>query len=614
MTSVSTGARRGLSHAWFTSSLPAWPRLVAALAIAAAAWVVWAPALRTIFRPTSDNVGWVHESFNEGFVNPGAGVEVSGFTPCTDGWCLGPNSSGTLVYRFNSQFEVPFLNLWFYAPPQGTSQLSVSVNRGASYQGVSGNSSLAAATVDLGIRVSRGQEVWLKFDATNPTANQVLVVDEIKILYRPESAPRLPSSWTAFAIVVSFGLAIVVLCRRWPLALSTLLILAAGAALRYDAAAALASNALDPDAITYRMYAALMHPFTETGVFSARFGVREPLYILAVWTYATLFGGSDFGLRLMTVIFSTACVWAGLRLGRRLFGDAAGQVIGLVIALNGVLIAEAARGLRLEFEIVLAMAYYALAFTRTWPKVIPAAVVLSLLGGLLVLTRSTYLPVFLVLNTYALYRPGLAGFKSWAVGVIISIVIVVGMVAPYRYQMYKNHGDAFYDGAIYARWLANAEFAGRPGFPTVAELQKDSVVGPPITYREYLFGLHTLTEVFTGMARGSWKLFRQMLVCPLGRWPMSPACANVNAVFQALAAFGLIAALFIRRYRWIPLAVVALGLPVSFLYDRGLVELHRHTYSAYPLVLFAAVLTVVLAWQAVTERRFTRAVLQPDAR
>lgn len=614
MTSVSTGARRGLSYAWFTPSLPAWPRFVAALAIAAAAWVYWAPAVRTIFRPASAAVGWVHESFNGGFVNPGAGVEVSGFTPCTDGWCLGPNSSGTLVYRFNAQFEVPFLNLWLYTPQQGTSQLSVSVNRGASYQGVSSNGWLLAAVVDLGIRVSRGQDVWLKFDATNPTAQTVLVVDELKILNRNEPVSRRPSSRTVLVIVVSFGLAIVVLCRRWPLALSTLLILAAGAALRYDAAAALANNALDPDAIQYQAYAALMRPFTETGVFSARFGMREPLFILAAWTYASLFGGSDFGLRLLTVILSTACIWAVLRLGRRLFGDAAGQVIGLVIALNGVLIAEAPRGLRLELEIVLAMAYYALAFTRTWPKVIPAAVVLSFLGGLLVLTRSTYLPVFLLLNTYALYRPGLAGFKSWVVGVIISIVIVVGMVAPYRYQMYKIHGDAFYDGAIYARWLANAEFAGRPGFPTIAELQKDSVVGPRITYREYLFGLHTKTELVTGMARGSWKLFRHMLVCPLGRWPMSPACANINAVFQAMAAFGLIAAVFVRRYRWMPLAVVALELPVSFLYDRGLVEPYRHTYSSYPLVLFAAVLTVVLAWQAVTERRVTRAVLQPDAR
>jgi hypothetical protein len=120
--------------------------------------------------------------------------------------------------------------------------------------------------------------------------------------------------------------------------------------------------------------------------------------------------------------------------------------------------------------------------------------------------------------------------------------------------------------------------------------------------------------LIVGFSRGFWKLYREMLICPLGRVAPSVYCPPVNAAFQIIAAIGLVLALRSRRYRWIPLAFVLFELPVSFLYDRLLVEPHRHTYSSFPLVLFAAVLTVTMAWQAIAQRRFEPTALQQEAR
>jgi hypothetical protein len=478
MTSLTGAARRGVSHAWLKPTLPAWPRLLASLAIAVAAWIVWAPTLRAIFTPVPHADGSFHENFNNGNLIGGEKVESNGFTPCPDGWCLGARSSGGLTYRFVAKHPLPFLKLWFYVPENGENRLWVSTDRGATYQFVSRNTSLRGDTVDLGVRVGSGQDIWLKFEANNPGVNQALVIDECMVLFLSAKPTNLPHDGkVVFGIVVSFGLAVVVLCRRWPLALSTVLILALGAMFRYEQAITLLHVGLEPDAMGYRFYATVMRPFTEDGILSGKYGMREPLFIFMASVYVQLFGDSDFGLRLLTVILSIVSIWTVLRLGRGLFGVATGQVIGLLLAASGVFIEEAPRGLRMEFEIILCSAYFGAAFIKVWPGVMRQAAVLSVLGGLMVLTRSTYLPVVLALNAYVFFRPGPEGLKSWGwvkswvAAMTVTVLVLAAMIAPYRYNMYRIHGDAFFDGAMYARWLANFEFAGTPGYPTVAELQ-----------------------------------------------------------------------------------------------------------------------------------------------
>jgi SAM-dependent methyltransferase len=596
-------------------ALNSWgPRLLAAFVIVGVAWTYWAPVLRTTFGPTGAIVPLLHETFTDGSVVPPQQAEVTGYTPCEDGWCLEPGASGTLTYHFTAPPQNLRLDLWFYQPPKGTNKLWISVDGGKSHQTITENAKHTGSRLDLGVRPRPGQPVQLRFDAFNGGDSRALVVGDIKISYRTHPPPVLPGRAQVAALVLSFGLGIVVLCRRWPLALSTVVILAIGAALRFSEAAELVDAVLDPDAGDYRAFGDLMRVFTENGFFSARFGIREPLFVFVVHVYGAVFGSSDFGLRLLTVILSTVSIYAVLRVGRGLFGDIPGQAIGLAMALNGPLIFESARGLRLELELVLCMAYFAVAFLWKWPKALPAVIATSLVGGLLVLTRSTYLPVVVALNAYALCLKGGGfkrlltggGFRQWVTGMAVTAAILALCVVPHRYSMYKLYNDPFHDTAVYARWNANMEFAGQPGFPPLAVLLETPFLGPPMTYGEYMFGLHTPTQLAEGTAKGYWKLFRRMEMCAAPGWlPGRSACANVDVVLQALAAIGLVVAAAMSRYRWIPLTFLMLEFPVSFLYDRHLVEYYRHSYSAFPLVLFAATLPLVSLWTAVVRRQRT---------
>jgi hypothetical protein len=597
-----------LPYAWlakFAPGLLSWRRVVLAVVIAGAAWMTWAPALRIIFASTSEPVRQVIEGFNGGALTAPEKVTVTGFTACGDGWCLAPGASGTFVYETDASDYMPALMLWHFRPPNGTLRLFWSTDGGAHYQLLSENSTYAGQRFELGAPPKPGVKLLLRYEASNPSPNAVLVIDQMVFDYRTAPRPAFPKRWTVFLIVLSFGLSLVVLSSRWALALSTVLIVALAASLRYEAAVNLFHAVFDPDAVMYRLYAGRMRLFSETGFFSARFSEREPGYVFLLHIYRALTGDSAFGYRLLTVMLSTMVVWAVLRVTRALWGDIAGQFAGLAMALNIPLIAEAPRALRLELELLLCMAFIGLAFARTWRARWPIeTLAMAVAGVALVVTRSTYVPIVLGLGTYAVYRR--VGFKAAIGGALILLAVVAAGVVPHRYSMYKLHGDPYNDTTGYARWNANHEFAGRPGFPTRAELQSNGYIGPRITYREYMLGMHTPWELAEGTVRGYWKLYLHMEVSPFGvtnyrvrRW--------INIVFQVVALIGFLIALWKREYLWLPFAFLLFEFPVSFLYDRSLVETYRHSYSAYPLVLFAAVLAIhQLCTKLIAVRKLTQ--------
>lgn len=584
-------------------------RVIVALALVIIGWIEFGPAVRVIASPGGDVLGEVYENFNGGVVTPPQQVDVTGFAPCDDGWCLMPGVTGTLVYRIQASHEVPTLNVWFYRPEQGTNRLSVSVDQGRTYKSVVSNAPrLAGARLNPRIRVTPGQEIWLKFEAFNASPNIALVVDECRIFYRTDGVPRMPTTRDAVIAFVVFGLAIVVLCRRWALALSTLAILAVAIALRYELLLPLVEIPLDSDAWMYRWYSSFFSPFTDKGFLSAAFGIREPMFIFVAWLYAKLFGASDLGFRVMTVLLSVAGVWSVLRVARMLFGPVLGQAIGLLMAINGPLAAESVRFLRLELEIVLAMAYLAvaLALLKRSPNVLLSAAALSLAGALLASTRYTYVGIVLALNAWFLASLApIAGLplrerlRPWIAGMAVTAVILAAFVVPHRYNMYTRHGDAFFDTSKAARWVANYEFAGRPGYPTLQELTKDAYMGPHITWGEYM-GLHSRSEIIAGTLRGYWKIFRRMEVAPRFAAIDQGWRARIDAGFQILAGAGLVLALFVTSYRWIPVAFVLFVASLAFLYDRQLLEPYRITYAALPLVLFGAAVPVAVAWKAVS--------------
>jgi hypothetical protein len=572
----------------------AWLRLVLAVLLSIAAWIVWAPTLRATFAPYHELFPQEDsQDFDNGSVAPSGHVEVTGYRACPYGWCLGPGQSGSLTYRFIANADRPFLKLWFYRPAGGTSQVSLSLDDGATWRPVTINAPDARdmEQVDLGTAITAGQQAAVRFAAANPTPAEVLVLDKLTVVYGGTARPPLPRSRAMFGMVVSFGLAAVIVSRRRLDALTTVLILALGASLRYSATLALADVPLEPDAIGYRAFARKMALFTDTGFLSARFDMREPLYILLVRVYFKVFGDSAFGMRLLGIVLGTATIWGFMRIGRDLFGRVPGQLIGLLIALNGPLVQEPGRALRLELELVLVAAYFFAAFVKPWRRVMPAAAVLTGIGLLLILTRSTYLPVVVALNAYALYRPG--QLTAWAGAMAVTVALLAIVIVPYRYNMYRVNGDPFYDTATYARWSANMEFAGRPGFPTRAQLETNAYLGPPISYRDYMLGLHTPGELIVGTVRGYYKLFRAMIVSPWVLVENVKVRFAIDLLFQLAAVAGFVLALGQARYRWVPLTFVLLESSVAFLYDRNLLEPYRHSYAGWPLVLFAATLAVL---------------------
>lgn len=262
------------------------------------------------------------------------------------------------------------------------------------------------------------------------------------------------------------------------------------------------------------------------------------------------------------------------------------------MAVNEPLQQEAARGLRLELEMVLLVCYWILAFCWAPQRRLSKAALLGGWGGVLSLLRMTYLPVVMVSSAAALW--GARRSLRDGMGLVaLASLLTVAAVVPHRASLYRHTGDPFYDTALYARWNANMEFAGRPGFPTLEELQHNGYVGPKITYFEYLFGLHTVREVLVGTLRGFVKLFLNMNI-----FTADNHAANIS--LQVAAGIGFLLSLWNRRFWWLAPSFLLLVFPAAFLYDRRLVERYRHTFAAFPLVVFAAAYLIHCLWTHTT--------------
>lgn len=520
--------------------------------------------------------------------------------PCIDGWCLSPNGEGTLTYWIEPPSTLPAgstlaLALWFYVPPLGTNHVEVSSEGGRRFETLSRNTTLIGRRLATKAHVNPGERVAIRFSAANGGTTEVLVLDQLMVMYDPphvEEGARatffsLSSRLGLFLVLFCVGAAALPLSHSPVYAVLALITLAYAGALRLHELRFVMQLALDPDAQGYRALADRMALFTsDNGFFSGDWGQREPLFILAVKLFFDVVGSSDYHLRLFSTLLSVVAVGAVMFAATRMFGPTSGIVCGILMAVNEPLQREAARGLRLELEMVLLVCYWILAFGWSRPGGLTHAALLGVWGGMLALLRMTYFPVVMVSSAAALWSARLS-LRNRAGLVALASVLTVAAVVPHRVSLYRHTGDPFHDTALYARWNANMEFAGQRGYPTLEELQRDAYVGPKLTYFDYLFGLHTVGEVAVGTLRGLVKLFQNMNLFITGG-----DAANIS--LQVTACLGFLLSLRDRRFWWLAPSFLILASPVAFLYDRGLVERYRHTFAAYPLVLFAAV--YLLRW------------------
>lgn len=242
---------------------------------------------------------------------------------------------------------------------------------------------------------------------------------------------------------------------------------------------------LDPDVLTFQ---ALARNMTVHSVFG---GVREPLWPVLLFLPIRLLGDhSALAIRLIGVLGFVFMILAFQVLVRELYGRSWSIVAAFLLAASPWLIYQSARGLREETSAALTL-LFCLGLIK--PGLAGRRIVmLFALAGLSGLLRWDAMTIMLPVLAIALvlYRPHPA---AWISGPAF-LVLLVG---PLLLANYIETGDPLYHSNVHARFYRNVEFHDQPGFVTSAEMATNSYVGPPITWTQYVFGLHSNRELLS---------------------------------------------------------------------------------------------------------------------
>ena len=101
-------------------------------------------------------------------------------------------------------------------------------------------------------------------------------------------------------------------------------------------------------------------------------------------------------------------------------------------------------------------------------------------------------------------------FKDMWTGLVILIGIAI-LVSPYLIYNYNRTKTVAPVMNHHAKFWRNHEFAGKPGYPTVAEVANDPYCGDETTSFKYVFQDHSFIEVIAQYAKGYWFNFTKYL-------------------------------------------------------------------------------------------------------
>lgn len=245
------------------------------------------------------------------------------------------------------------------------------------------------------------------------------------------------------------------------------------------------SRTLDPDVITYQQIAQNLSWQNVYG------GLREPIWPLIFYLPVHLLGDHSWiairgigvaGFAFMVIVFQALC--------NNLLGRTWSVLAALVVAASPWMVWQATRGLREETSAALVLL---LVLGLVQPKITARRFILLFgLAAVTGLLRADVMDVMLGALVLALVirrpRP-----IVWLAGP----AIVVLLIGPQYLANYIQNGDPFYETNVLARFFRNVEFAGQPGFISQAEMQVNSFAGAPVTWTQYVFGMHTSGELLT---------------------------------------------------------------------------------------------------------------------
>jgi len=427
-------------------------------------------------------------------------IEQKGFITENQGLQLAPGSSGKIVFAFDKEPQQgSLLRVWFYGDdgvkrPNG---IKLSVDGGKTFNKVAGSGNYIGTVFDLSSYLKGSSNFQLLFEAENYAPFSPVVFDQIEVVLSKEerARPQLPNLPKILGVLL-------LLCMICTLAFGKdtskaekitlvflVLIIMLGAYLRWNELVRISGTILDGDAKGYLHYADKMNLFNDNGFYSAQFDKREPLYIFIVKMSFLFFGVSETHLRFVSFVFSLVMIYLIYRIGKEWFNNIVGLTAAFILSVHPYLIGLSARGLRDEWftTLILLFIYYGCIktnMTSRWRMLIT-----GFLTGCVLLTRfESFLILFIILSLY----PFLAREKWNFRMVFVTLILGVSLLVPNLYSFYKKHGNPFYTVNQYARFYANREFMGKPGFPTKEEIiEKGMYTGPNITPLEYYFKLHT---------------------------------------------------------------------------------------------------------------------------
>lgn len=261
--------------------------------------------------------------------------------------------------------------------------------------------------------------------------------------------------------------------------------LPAGVALGLGSIASFAfgTRRLDPDVIGYE---AIARQLNWDAIFG---GSREPMWPLVFYLPVHLLGDHAWiAIRGIGVAGFVFMVIAFQALVSNLFGRTWSIMAALVVAASPFMVLQATRGLREQTSAGLLLL---LCIGLVQPKLTHRRWIL--LFGLTAVTgllRADVMDVMLGALFVALLvkRPPAV---VWVAGPVLVLVVI----GPQFVVNYVQYGDPFYHTDVLAKFFRNLEFVGQPGFITSDQLKASAFGGTPVTWTQYIFGMHTPGEL-----------------------------------------------------------------------------------------------------------------------